>query len=151
MHFLYVAKICYIYYNTLMIDFVCIFSIFLELILTCLVIYMLIILEKKIAQLNVSLLETGEMILLANQKIRNTISKINKIVSFATNKKVAQARKIFALTVDIIQIIIFIRSLDFSKGFKSINFSNIKKLLLAQTIRSFIKNILKNSTKLTNN
>lgn len=134
-----------------MIDFVCIFSIFLELVLTCLVVYLLIILEKKIVQLNVSLLETGEMILLANQKIKNTILKINKIVSFITNKKVAQARKIFALTVDIIQIIIFIRSLDFSKGFKSINFSNIKKLLLAQTIRSFIKNILKNSTKLTNN
>lgn len=127
-----------------MLDFVCIFSIFLEVILTFLALKGLIRLEKKVEKANKKLLEAGEIIILANKKIKNIISKTNKVVSFITNKKVAQAKRIISILIDVIQMIILIRSLNFSKGFKTVNFKNIKKLLLLQTTRTVIKNIFIN-------
>lgn len=130
-----------------MLDFVCIFSIFLEVILTTVIINRVIKLEKKVEEINKKLIETGNVIVIAVKKVTNIVSKINKIASFVTNKKIWQIKRFIILTIDIIQFIILIRSLDFSKGLKSINYKNLKKLLFAQALRGLIRNILKNVEK----
>lgn len=130
-----------------MLDFVCIFSIFLEVILTTVIINRVIKLEKKVEEINKKLIETGNVIVIAVKKVTNIVSKINKIASFVTNKKIWQIKRFIILTIDIIQFIILIRSLNFSKGLKSINYKNLKKLLFAQALRGLIRNILKNVEK----
>ena len=130
-----------------MLDFVCIFSIFLEVILTTVIINRVIKLEKKVEEINKKLIETGNVIVVAVKKVTNIVSKINKIASFVTNKKIWQIKRFIILTIDIVQFIVLIRSLDFSKGLKSINYKNLKKLLFAQALRGLIRNILKNVEK----
>ena len=130
-----------------MLDFVCIFSIFLEVILTTVVINRVIKLEKKVEEINKKLIEAGNVIVIAVKKVTNIVSKINKIASFVTNKKIWQIKRFIILTIDIIQFIVLIRSLNFSKGLKSINYKNLKKLLFAQALRGLIRNILKNVEK----
>ena len=130
-----------------MLDFVCIFSIFLEVILTTVIINRVIKLEKKVKEINKKLIETGNVIVVAVKKVTNIVSKINKIASLVTNKKIWQIKRFIILTIDIIQFIVLIRSLDFSKGLKSINYKNLKKLLFAQALRGLIRNILKNVEK----
>ena len=130
-----------------MLDFVCIFSIFLEVILTTVIINRVIKLEKKVEEINKKLIEAGNVIVIAVKKVTNIVSKINKIASFVTNKKIWQIKRCIILTIDIIQFIILIRSLNFSKGLKSINYKNLKKLLFAQALRGLIRNILKNVEK----
>ena len=124
-----------------MLDFVCIFSIFLEVILTTVIINRVIKLEKKVEEINKKLIETGNVIVVAVKKVTNIVSKINKIASFVTNKKIWQIKRFIILTIDIVQFIVLIRSLDFSKGLKSINYKNLKKLLFAQALRGLIRNI----------
>ena len=130
-----------------MLDFVCIFSIFLEVILTTVIINRVIKLEKKVEEINKKLIEAGNVIVIAVKKVTNIVSKINKIASFVTNKKIWQIKRFIILTIDIIQFIVLIRSLNFSKGLKSINYKNLKKLLCAQALRGLIRNILKNVEK----
>ena len=130
-----------------MLDFVCIFSIFLEVILTTVIINRVIKFEKKVEEINKKLIETGNVIVVAVKKVTNIVSKINKIASFVTNKKIWQIKRFIILTIDIVQFIVLIRSLDFSKGLKSINYKNLKKLLFAQALRGLIRNILKNVEK----
>lgn len=130
-----------------MLDFVCIFSIFLEVILTTVIINRVIKFEKKVEEINKKLIEAGNVIVIAVKKVTNIVSKINKIASFVTNKKIWQIKRFIILTIDIIQFIVLIRSLDFSKGLKSINYKNLKKLLFAQALRGLIRNILKNVEK----
>ncbi len=130
-----------------MLDFVCIFSIFLEVILTTVIINRVIKLEKKVEEINKKLIEAGNVIVIAVKKVTNIVSKINKIASFVTNKKIWQIKRFIILTIDIVQFIVLIRSLDFSKGLKSINYKNLKKLLFAQALRGLIRNILKNVEK----
>ena len=130
-----------------MLDFVCIFSIFLEVILKTVIINRVIKLEKKVEEINKKLIEAGNVIVIAVKKVTNIVSKINKIASFVTNKKIWQIKRFIILTIDIIQFIVLIRSLDFSKGLKSINYKNLKKLLFAQALRGLIRNILKNVEK----
>ncbi len=130
-----------------MLDFVCIFSIFLEVILTTVIINRVIKLEKKVEEINKKLIEAGNVIVIAVKKVTNIVSKINKIASFVTNKKIWQIKRFIILTIDIVQFIVLIRSLNFSEGLKSINYKNLKKLLFAQALRGLIRNILKNVEK----
>ena len=130
-----------------MLDFVCIFSIFLEVILRTVIINRVIKFEKKVEEINKKLIEAGNVIVIAVKKVTNIVSKINKIASFVTNKKIWQIKRFIILTIDIIQFIVLIRSLNFSKGLKSINYKNLKKLLFAQALRGLIRNILKNVEK----
>ena len=125
-----------------MLDFVFIIVIFFEIILTALCVVKLIEFEKKCIQINEELILTGDIILAANEKIKAAITKINKVVSFITNKKLIKIGQILRITIDVIQIILLIRSLNLSKGFKSINYENIKKLLFVETSRRILRKIL---------
>lgn len=125
-----------------MLDFVFIFLIFIEITLTTLCVVKLIEFEKKCIQINEKLILTGDIILAANEKIKAAITKINKVVSFITNKKLIKIGQILRITIDVIQIILLIRSLNLSKGFKSINYENIRKLLFVETSRRILRKIL---------
>lgn len=126
-----------------MLDFVFILLIFLEIILSAICVYQLIQLEKKVLVYNEKLTILSEKIIETNKSIRKIIKKINKVVSIFSNKKFIVAKDILKFTLNTIQIIILIRSLNISKGFiKSINFKNIKKLFYAEIIRKILFKII---------
>ena len=98
--------------------------------------------EKKVYQFNDKLNETGEKIITTCQNIRNTLKKVNKVIKILTNKRLHQIKRIFMMTLDIIQTIILLRSLNLSKGLKSINYRTLKKLFFAQISKEIIRKIL---------
>ena len=125
-----------------MLDFVCILTIFLEIFVVGLCCTKLIELQKRIDIINEKLAIKGEKIIEACKNIRNAIKKINKVVNVITNKRFWRIKKIIFMVVDTIQLIMFLKTLDFSKGIKSINYKTIKKLLLAQVSKEIIRKIL---------
>ena len=131
-----------------MLDFIFIFTIFLEIVLTVICSKKLIELEKKVSIVDKKLKTIYTLTCEINTKIKGTIGKINKFVSIITNKKLIKIRQIIKITINVVQIIILIKSLNFSKGLKSINYKNIKRLLFAQGLRQIIKNIFINLNKL---
>jgi len=124
-----------------MLNFVCILSICLEIILTIICVQKFIELDKKILSYNDKLIEINSTILEINAKVKKVIAKIRKIINIITNKKIIQVLRIINLSIDIIQIVILIRSLDFSKGLKSINTKNLKKIALSHISKEFFKKI----------
>lgn len=124
-----------------MLDFVFIFVIFSEIILTAICIKKITVAEKKCKELNEKVVEAGKLALEINKKLKETVGKVNKVIAIITNKKLITFSRIVKTTVDIIQIIILFRSLDFSKGIKSINFKNIRKIFLLETSRQILKNL----------
>lgn len=122
-----------------MLDFVFILLIILEVILSTVIVMKIMALEKHIISLNEQISASSKIIFIINNKIKKTIISLNKFVSIITNKKFIQISKIIRITINIIEIIILLRSLDLTKGIKSINYKNIKKLLLAQFIRKIIR------------
>ena len=122
-----------------MLDFVFILLIILEVILSTIIVNKLIVFEKQVVALNNKLIASSKMILIINNKIKKTITTLNKFVSVITNKKFIQVQKIIRITINIIEIVVLLRSLNLYKGIKSINYKNIKKLLLAQVIRKMIR------------
>ncbi len=125
-----------------MLDFICIITIFLEIFAVTFCCIKLIEFEKKVYLFNDKLNETGEKIITTCQNIRNTIQKINKVINFLTNKKFWQIKKIIFMIIETIQIITLIKSLDFSKGLKSVNYKTLKKLFFAQVSKEIIRKIL---------
>lgn len=122
-----------------MLDFVFILLIILEVILSTIIVLKLIELEKRVVLINEKLTASSKIIFVVNDKIKKTITTINKFVSIVTNKKFIQISKIIRITLNIIEIIILLRSLDLSKGLKSINYKNIKKLVFAQIVRKMLR------------
>ena len=122
-----------------MLDFVFILLIILEVILSTVIVMKIMALEKHIISLNEQISASSKIIFIINNKIKKTIVSLNKFVSIITNKKFIQISKIIRITINITEIIILLRSLDLTKGIKSINYKNIKKLLLAQFIRKIIR------------
>lgn len=129
-------------YNQKMLDFICIITIFLELFACAFCTIKLIELEKKVYKLNDKLNIQGEKILIFCQNTRQAIKKVNRVIGFITNKKFIRIKKVILLAFDLIQIIMLIKSLDFSKGLKSLNYKTLKKLLFAQVSKEVIRKIL---------
>lgn len=129
-----------------MLDFlfilIIIFIIFAEIRLTIFCVKKLIILENKVNEAHIQMLENAKKIIEINDEIRKTVSKINKIIRIITNKKFHEIKRIIMFTIDIIQIITLIRTLDLSKGLKSINYKLIKKLALVKAGQEILKKIL---------
>ena len=125
-----------------MLDFVFAFLIFTEIILTYIVVKKIIELEKKVDEIHVLMLERAKNLLELIDVIKSTLKKVNKVISFITNKRFKQIRRIISLTISIIQMILLIRSFDFSKGLKSINYKNVRKIIFSQAIKELIKKTL---------
>lgn len=129
-----------------MIEFVSIISIFLllfiEIALTVLCVRKILAFELKINEAHVKMLESAKKALEINDEIQNSIKKINKIFKILSNKKLYQIKKLVMMTIDIIQVIILIKSFDFSKGAKKINYKLLKNIAYARIIQQIFKKFL---------
>ena len=125
-----------------MLNFVCIFSIFLEICLTVIIVKQIIQLEKRVLAYNQKLIEINSLILEVNEKVKKVISKVRKIIDLITSHRIITIFRIINVSIDIIQAVILLRSLDFSKGLKSINYRNLKKIALSHFSKEFLKKIL---------
>ena len=136
-------SICnYIYYNTPMLDFICVLLIFFEIIFTVICVKKLVELENKVNDFHIKMLEYTKKILETIDEIKKIITKINKITKILTNKKLHQIKNLIMMTMDIIQLVILIKSLKLSKGLKSIDFKVIKNLMFAKATQEIIKKVL---------
>ena len=124
-----------------MLDFIFIITIFFEIVLTVIAIIAICKLEQKVKILNSELFLIQDIILKINSQLKPVITNTNKVVSIFTNKKFIQISKIIALTIDTIQIIILLRSLNLSRGVKALNFETLKKLFMAQITKTIIRKL----------
>ena len=115
-----------------MLNFVCIFSIILEIILTIICVKQIIQVEKRVLEWNTKLSEINSLILEINQKVKKVI----------TSHKIITIFRIINIAIDVIQAIVLLRSLDLSKGLKSLNYRNLKKIALSYFSKEFLKKIL---------
>lgn len=126
------------YYNTrmqILIFILLVLAILVEIILCTLCVIQLINLQKKVLAYNDKLILLNSNILEANNKIKELLKKINKVVSFFDNEKFTVIKKTIRIAVVSIQVMMLLRSLDFSKGWKSVNYKNIKKVLYAEVFK----------------
>ena len=135
-----------VYYNTSMLDIISTLSIYLlifvEIILTIFCVKKILIFEACVDKIHLQMIEKATHILEINEDIKKTLKKINKVIRILTNKKFHQVRKIIMMTIDIIQVIILLKSLKLSKGLKSIDIGVLKKLAYAKIGQQAIKKIL---------
>ena len=125
-----------------MLDFVCIFLIFIEIITTFFFVKKLNQWEKKVYIYNFKLLEEGEKIISTCKQIRITIQKINKVLSFVTSQKWIRIKNIIVITIETIQLVALLRSLKDSKTGKILSLENIKKIFLASATQHLIRKII---------
>ena len=129
-----------------MLDIISTLSIYLliifEIILTIFCVKKIRIFEEKIDNIHLQMIEVATQVLKINDTIIKTLKKVNKVVRILTNKKFHQIRKIIMMTIDIIQAIILLKSLNLSKGLKSIDIRILKKLAYAKITQQVIKKLL---------
>ena len=104
-------------------------------------------LEQKVDKAHEKMLIISTEVLILNDKIKEIMIKINKVLKFITNKRFYQVISILKTAFNTVQIILLIRSFDFSNG-KLFNYKNIKKLFVSEIIRRFIRKILLNTANL---
>lgn len=115
--------------------------IFVEIFLTIFCIKKLQNFEAQVDKIHISMLENAKKILEINDEIRKTLKKINKVMKIITNKRFYQIRRIIMITIDVIQITILIKSLNLSKGLKSIDFKVLKNIAYAKIGQEALKKI----------
>ena len=129
-----------------MLEYISIFSIilliFFEIIFTLFCVKKIIQCEKRVDEIHLKMLEGAKRLLEINDEVRKVLKKVNKVVKILTNKRIHQIKRILMMTLDIIQTIILFKSLDLSKGIKSINYGNLKKLAYARIIQQIISKII---------
>ena len=128
-----------------MLDFVFILLIIFEILFTYICVNKIIELDKKVIELDKKMDEIYKKILEINKTVKDILKKINKVVSIFTNQKFILIRRIIVMTLDVIEIIILIRTLDFSKGKKFFNAKNLRKILFAKITREFLTKLVTNA------
>ena len=124
-----------------MLDLFFIILIFLEILGLYFAILKIVELDKKIQQMNTTVIEYGKIINEMHTKIQKAIHKINWFVSILTNKKLWQIKKIITVFISIIEVVIVLKSFNFQRGF-GIHIKNVKKLLYTGLSKQFIKRLL---------
>lgn len=122
-----------------MLDFIFILLTILEIILTFILVEKLIKLEKKVTSLIPKLDLIGKIGLELNIKIKQNLLNVNKFVRIITNEKIIQIKKLISFTIDVIQLIILFRTIDFSKGLKGIRGKDIFKIFLPFLSKKILK------------
>jgi len=120
-----------------MIEFGYILIIIFELIITSLIVFALIYLEDKVRTcletVNIEAKSTLETLQGVNLKLQN----FNKNFAMVKKLNLKKTKDIILLTLDIINFILLIRSMDFRRG-KNFSFRNIKKLIPFSFIKKFL-------------
>lgn len=115
--------------------------IFVEIFLTIFCVKKLQNFEAQVDKIHLDMLENAKKILEINDEIRKTLKKINKVMKIITNKRFHQIRRIIMITIDVIQITILIKSLNLSKGLKTIDFKVLKNIAYAKIGQEALKKI----------
>lgn len=120
-----------------MIEFGYILIIIFELIITSLIVFGLIYFENKVRNcLDIVNIET-KSILQSIKDVHSNLKNFNE--NFIKAKKInyGKIKDIVLLTLDIINFVLLIRSMDF-KHRKNLNFKNIKKLIPFNFVKKFL-------------
>ncbi len=110
--------------------------IFVEIVLTVFAVLKLEKARKTIKNLNEQLKIFAQTVLVSFVKVKNIMTKTNKLVAFVTNKKLVRIHSVLKILATFLQILIFIKTLDFSKGMKNLNFKNLKKIFLSELAKN---------------
>ena len=98
--------------------------------------------EKYIDEIHVKMLEGAKRVLEINDEVNKAIKKVNKIIKMISNKRFHQIKRIIMTTVDIVQIVILLKTLNIKKGIKEVDFKTLKKLALTGFSSGLIKKVL---------
>ena len=85
------------------------------------------------------MLEKAKKILEINDEIQKVVKKINQVIRIITNKRFHQIKKILMISLDIIQVIMLLKSLNLSKGLKSLDINKLKKVIYARITQQALK------------
>ena len=119
-----------------------------EICLTIFIVAKIIDFEKKVNEVHRIFLVKATEFLILNDKILETVKKLNKVLKFISNKKFYQTISIIKTVFNTVQIILLIRSFDFSKGRKLLNYKNFKRLLFSEVARRFARKMILSSGNL---
>ncbi len=111
--------------------------IIVEVVLTIFVVLKLEKARNSIKKLNEQLNIFKETVLISFAKVKNIVTKTNKVVAFVTNEKIIKIHSVLKFLATALQIFIFVKTFDFSKGMKNLNFKNIKKILFSELAKKF--------------
>ena len=121
------------------------FLLILTIIEICVTIFLVIKLtdlEKKVDEIHEKFLLMAKEVLVINDKIRETIKKINKVLTFITNKNIYRFIDVMKIIFNTVQIFLLIRSFDFKKKGGIFNYKNLKKLFVSEVARRFLRKIV---------
>lgn len=120
-----------------MIEFGYILIIIFELIITSLIVFGLIYLEDKVRNCLEAVNIEANGALQSIKDVHLNLKNFNK--NFTKVKKIncGKIKDIILLTLDIINFIMLIRSIDFKRG-KNLSFKNIKKLIPFSFVKKFL-------------
>ncbi len=124
-----------------MLDFCFLILTIFEICLTVFLVIKIIKLEKRVDEIHEKFILISTEALIINDKIKETIGKINKVLKFITNKNFYKAISILKTVFNTVQIFLLIRSFDFSKG-KIFNRKNIKRFFMSEIIRRIIRKFI---------
>lgn len=113
-----------------------------EIIVTIICVKKLCVWVDIVDELHVKMFDGARKLLEINDEIRKTLKKINKVVKILTDKKLHQIKRMVLMTMDIVQIILLLKSLNLQKGVKSLNISLLKNVAYARIIQQVLKKIL---------
>ena len=129
-----------------MLDIISILSIFLlifvEIFLTVFCVKKIQVFQAQVEEFHIKMLNSATKILEINDEIRKSLKKINKVIRILMNKKFHQIRKILMMVLDVVQVILLLKSLNLSKGLKSIDVGLLKKLAYAKASQQVLRKIL---------
>lgn len=135
-----------LYYNTSMLDIISTFSICLliivEIILTVFCVKKICFLENCVDEIHLKMLEKAKEILELNDEINKILKKINKVIRIISNKKFHQIKRLIMMIIDIIQMIFLLKSLNLSKGLKSVDFKLLRKIAYLKVGQQIFKKVL---------
>ncbi len=121
-----------------MLNFVFILLIIFEIPLVVFCCKKLMQIEKRVIELNEKTVKISKIIIVANQKVKEVIKNINKVISILTNKKLLSAIRIIKIAANAIQVILLIRSLKLASGIKKIDFKVVRTLFYAQAFKQLL-------------
>ncbi|MBR5304516.1 MAG: hypothetical protein IKU37_06790 [Candidatus Gastranaerophilales bacterium] len=129
-----------------MLEFISTLSIFLlifvEIVLTIFCIKKLHFFENKVNEIHVKMLERAQKLIEINDEIQKNLKKINKIIKIVSNKRFYQIKRLIMMIIDVVQVIMLVKSLNFAKGAKIIDYKLLKNIAYARIVQQVIRKFL---------
>ena len=99
----------------------------------------LIRLEIKVNELNATMLNKAREVLELNDEVQKTLKKVNKVLRILTNKRTHQIKSMVFMVLDIVQVIMLLKSLQIDKNTRKIDFPLLRKVAYARIAQEILK------------